>query len=316
MSQAPDISVIITTYKVPHYIARAVNSALAQTGVTMEVIIVDDCSPDTTWDVIQTLSDPRITAIRMEQNGGPSVARNRAIASAKGRWLAVLDGDDVFLEGRLARMLALAKAKGADIVVDNLLVQREEDGAEFPMFAPARMNALSSITAEIFIAGNNNFIDGGYGLGYMKPLLRSEFLRAHTLSYRESIRIGEDYVLMMELLASGATCVVDVQAGYGYTVRKGSISHRLSPPDVGRIQAEDARFLTKYTLDEAAMKQQKIRERNLIEALAYNQMVDAIKGKNLSALIQLALAHPLATRHLLLPVKVRIARLMKRLGVA
>ena len=118
MSQPPDISVIITTYKVPSYIARAVNSALTQTGVSVEVIIVDDCSPDATWDVIQTLTDPRITAIRMEQNGGPSAARNRAIAAAKGRWLAVLDGDDLFLEGRLARMLALGEAKQADIIVD------------------------------------------------------------------------------------------------------------------------------------------------------------------------------------------------------
>lgn len=315
MSQAPDISVIITTYKVPQYIVRAVNSALAQTGVNLEIIIVDDCSPDTTWDVIQTLVDPRITAIRMEQNGGPSAARNRAIATAKGRWLAVLDGDDVFLEGRLARMMALGEAKGADIVVDNLLVQREEDGKEFPMFASARMNTLTSITPEIFIAGNSDFIDGGYGLGYMKPLLRTDFLRHHALSYRESILIGEDYVLMMEALASGAQCVVDVQAGYGYTVRKGSISHRLSPPDVARIQAEDTRFLANYTLDNAAMKQQQIREKSLVEALVYNQMVDAIKGKQWGALITLALAHPLAARHLLLPVKVRIARLLKRLGV-
>jgi succinoglycan biosynthesis protein ExoO len=315
MSQAPDISIIITTYKVPHYIARAVNSALSQTGVNVEVTIVDDCSPDTTWDVIQTLKDPRITAIRMEQNGGPSATRNRAIAAAKGRWLAVLDGDDVFLEGRLARMLALGEAKQADIVVDNLLAQREVDGAEFPMFTSERLESMPIITAEAFIAGNNDFINGGYGLGYMKPLFRADFLKAKGLSYRESIRIGEDYVLMMEALASGATCVVDAQAGYGYTVRAGSISHRLSPPDVARIQAEDERFLAHYTLDDAAMKQQRIREKNLVEALAYNQMVDAIKEKNMGALVRIAKANPLATRHLLLPVKVRVARLKKRLGL-
>lgn len=314
MSQAPDISVIITTYKVPQYIARAVNSALSQKGVSIEVIIVDDCSPDNTWDIIQTLSDPRITAIRMQQNGGPSATRNRAIAAAKGRWLAVLDGDDVFLEGRLARMLALGEAKQADIVVDNLLAQREVDGAKFPMFTPERLEAMPIITAEAFIAGNNNFIDGGYGLGYMKPLFRADFLKANGLIYRESIRIGEDYVLMMEALASGAMCVVNAQAGYGYTMRTGSISHRLTPSDVARIQAEDVRFLTKYTLDDAAKKQQLIREKNLVEALAYNQMVDAIKAKHIGKLLRLAKANPSASRHLLLPIKVRLARLIKWFG--
>ncbi len=315
MSQTHDISVIITTYKVPSYIARAVNSALTQTGVSVEVIIVDDCSPDTTWDVIQTLTDPRITAIRMEQNGGPSAARNRAIAAAKGRWLAVLDGDDLFLEGRLARMLALGEAKQADIIVDNLLCQLELDGEDFPMFTAEQLAAMPTITAEAFIAGNNNFIDGGYGLGYMKPLFRADFLRAHNLSYRESIRIGEDYVLMLEALASGAKCVVDANVGYGYTVRAGSISHRLTPADVTRIQAEDARLLAKYTLDESAQKQQQLREKNLVEALAYNQMVDAIKAKNWNECLRLAKANPLATRHLLLPVKVRLARLKKQFGL-
>ena len=315
MSQTPDISVIITTYKVPSYITRAVESALSQTGVTIEIIIVDDCSPDTTWQVIQTLADPRITAIRMEINGGPSAARNRAIAAASGRWLAVLDGDDVLLEGRLARMVQLGEAKQADIVVDNVMVQREVDGAQFSMFAPARLEALPMMQVEAFIAGNNQPGDGGHGFGYMKPLIRREFLRAQGLSYRESIRIGEDYVLMLEMLASGATCVVDAHSGYGYTVRAGSISHRLTCADVAQMQAEDARFLARYTLSVGALKQQAIRTKNLVEAHAYNQMVGAIKKKNIGAFFQHAKENPRAMRHLWLPVNVRIERLKKRLGL-
>ncbi len=200
----PEISVIMTSYNTAGYIQRAVDSALSQEGVSLELIIVDDVSPDNSWEVISALQDPRIKAKRQEQNGGPSVARNTAISMASGQWLVVLDSDDVFEPGRLARMLAKAKADQADIVIDNLLVYREADGASFPMFAemPATLNLAG------FIRGNQSFL-GGFTLGYAKPMFSRAFLERHQLAYDPSIRIGEDYFLLASALALSARCTVD-----------------------------------------------------------------------------------------------------------
>ncbi|MFN1209054.1 glycosyltransferase family 2 protein, partial [Enterococcus lactis] len=71
---------------------RAVLSAQAQTAA-VEIIIVDDASPDGTLALAQRMAadDPRITVLAQAQNGGPAAARNRAIAESTAPWLAVLD---------------------------------------------------------------------------------------------------------------------------------------------------------------------------------------------------------------------------------
>ncbi|MBY0407551.1 MAG: glycosyltransferase, partial [Rickettsiales bacterium] len=225
-----DISVILTGYNVENYIKAAVESAVAQTGVSLEIIAVDDASTDNTSAILSGMHDPRIKHIRLDTNAGPSGARNAAITAASGQWLAVLDGDDIFLPGRLSRMLACAKAHNADIVVDNLLVHREEDSSEYEMFPPTAWARRHLLTLAEFIHGNRLFA-GGYTLGYVKPLFSAAFLKNHSLSYDPAIRIGEDYQILAECLASGARCAVEHTAGYRYTVRKHSISHRLKAED-------------------------------------------------------------------------------------
>ena len=77
----PDVSVIIAAWKAADLVECAVRSALMSRGVTIEVIVVDDASPDRTFAVLKQLAahDPRVIIDRLTSNGGPSVARNRAI---------------------------------------------------------------------------------------------------------------------------------------------------------------------------------------------------------------------------------------------
>lgn len=303
----PDISVIVTSYNVEGYIARAVESALSQQGVSLEVIVVDDCSRDGTRNVLATITDPRLRVIALTENAGPSGARNRAIEAARGMWLAVLDGDDSYAAGRLSSMLALANQTKADMVVDNLTILREADGAMEPMFDDAELSSMPELSAEQFIAGNQSFTSG-YGLGYLKPMFRAEFLKDKGLRYRESIRIGEDYVLMLEALASGAHCSVLPSEGYLYTVRKGSISHRLTKDDVERIQTEDARIFGNYHFSESAIRLQTMRLRHLNEAYSYNELVEAIKNGHYAKALGIMLCQPAAARHLWLPIRKRLGR--------
>jgi succinoglycan biosynthesis protein ExoO len=286
----PDVSVIITTYNVENYIERAIESALTQQGITLEVIIVDDCSSDNTWQIICNNSDSRIKRKKLESNSGPGAARNAAIAMATGKWLAILDGDDAFLPGRLLRCLALADARKADVIVDNLMVYRETEKTESLMFPEKSLDAIDKLNLPTFllerVTGTN------YVLGYLKPIINLTFLRKHNITYDTELNIGEDYIFLAELLVNGAVCIIDPAAGYQYTVRVGSISHRLSLADIERILAADKKFSRKYKLDKASRTAQRKRKNNLKKDYYFLMQVNAIKDKNIMEFFRIMFLYP------------------------
>ncbi len=99
--ETPKVSVIIPTHNRAALLPRAVNSVLSQTFQDYEIIIVDDCSPDNTQDVIAAFSDPRVRSIRHETNRRQSAAINTGIANARGEYIAFLDDDDEWLPAKL-----------------------------------------------------------------------------------------------------------------------------------------------------------------------------------------------------------------------
>lgn len=112
------VSIIMPAYRAAAYIEHTLRSVLAQTYTQWELLVADDCSPDTTREVVAAWAarDPRIRLIAMERNGGPAAARNGALARAQGRWIAFLDSDDLWLPQKLERSLAHARATGAALV--------------------------------------------------------------------------------------------------------------------------------------------------------------------------------------------------------
>jgi len=301
----PDISVIIPTYNVAPYIKRAIQSALSQNGVTVEIIIVDDASSDETWDIVSTFNDLRIKKSRHTENKGPSASRNDAITLASGRWIAVLDGDDFLLPDRLAACLQSAETMQAQIVVDNLRIHREDDGQEYDQYKPRDFGHKPILDLATFIKGNTSFL-GGTSLGYLKPIFAREFLQLHHLSYDPEIRIGEDYMLLAEALACGARCAIEPTAGYSYTIRKGSTSHRLSLEDIKRIQAGDAKFISKHPLLGAAQRAQYQRNRNLKRAYAFTELITALKNKDYIKAVGLAINCPFIIWYLWRPIAARL----------
>ena len=300
-----EISVVIATYNVAPYIARAVSSALTQEEVKLEVIVVDDCSTDETWQIISAIADPRVRTRRNHENCGPSVTRNEAIAMANGKWIAVLDGDDEFLAGRLARCLARAQMAAADIVVDNIEIRREADEKTDLMFGAAQLARIGRLDLAHFIAGNHLFARS-HTLGYMKPIFSADFLRRHGLAYDPALRIGEDYLLLAEALAKGAVCAVEPVAGYAYTVRAGSISHRLALADIERMQASDEKFLATHILDKDAQKAHAQRANSLRKAYYFTLLVESLKRKDVLAATKILLICPGAAYHLWQPIVKRL----------
>ena len=95
---APDVSIVIAAYNAADTIPRAIGSALAQQGVTVEVIVADDCSTDETRAVVSAYGDPAVRLVALDRNRGPGGARNQASNLAAGDILWFVDADVVVHE--------------------------------------------------------------------------------------------------------------------------------------------------------------------------------------------------------------------------
>ena len=100
----PKVSVVMPVYNAEKYLREAIDSILRQTFDDFEFIIVNDCSKDTSWDIMQEYArrDPRVILIYNAQNLGEAGARNVGMAQARGQYIAAMDADDVSMADRLA----------------------------------------------------------------------------------------------------------------------------------------------------------------------------------------------------------------------
>ncbi len=103
----PSVSTIIPTYNRAYTLRDAIESALRQTYLNFEIIVVDDGSSDNTREIVASLPQEKIRYVRHERNRGCSAAYNTGIAAATGRLVAFLDSDDVWKPDYLERQLGL-----------------------------------------------------------------------------------------------------------------------------------------------------------------------------------------------------------------
>ena len=106
------VSVIVPAWRAEKTLAATLGSVLRQTWRELEVLVVDDASPDGTLPLAQSFAekDARVRVLAQEENGGVSKARNRGVQEARGEWVAFLDSDDLWLPDKLEKQMALAEA--------------------------------------------------------------------------------------------------------------------------------------------------------------------------------------------------------------
>jgi hypothetical protein len=142
MPEEPLVSVVVTAYDVERYVGATVRSALEQSIERIEVIVVDDGSTDRTPRILREIHDSRLRILRLSHGGSPA-ALNAGVAAAAGRYVAFLDGDDLWRPGKLDRHVSwLDKHPEADLTFDWYL-QIDEEGAETGLGARRWRGALS-----------------------------------------------------------------------------------------------------------------------------------------------------------------------------
>jgi len=152
----PEVSVVVPTYNRAHTLEASVASLLEQTGVSLEVVVVDDGSTDGTVALLGRCADPRLSVVAAA-HAGIAAARTRGIAAARAPYVAFHDSDDVALPGRLAVPVEYLRAHpDVDVVIQNgemLPPEATGGGASTPWIVPAlarRLRAAPIGVGEVF----------------------------------------------------------------------------------------------------------------------------------------------------------------------
>ena len=103
------VSIIMPTFNGEQFILDSIESVIEQSYKNWELLVVDDCSTDNTRDVVRAVDDQRVKLLCNIENSGAAVSRNIALREAKGRWIAFLDSDDLWLPNKLALQLAFMR---------------------------------------------------------------------------------------------------------------------------------------------------------------------------------------------------------------
>lgn len=107
----PLVSVVVPSYNHAKHITKAIDSVLGQSFSNFELLISDDCSPDNSWEVISSFTDPRIRTFRQERNLGPVGNLVFLIQQARGKYIALLNSDDAWYPSKLSKQVAILDAQ-------------------------------------------------------------------------------------------------------------------------------------------------------------------------------------------------------------
>jgi glycosyltransferase involved in cell wall biosynthesis len=192
-------TVVVPAFNAAHTIGSAIRSVLAQTAEDFELLIVDDGSTDGTSDAVRAVdTDSRVRMIR-QANKGPSAARNRAIAEARGAFVSMLDADDLWLPEYLEVMGAAldANAEAPFSYTDAWLLDDQtrrvrRRSAMSSLRAPEAVTDARALLLELL---QRNFI-------YTSTTSRRSVLEA-VGGYDETLGTGEDWDLWLRIVRRG-----------------------------------------------------------------------------------------------------------------
>ncbi len=286
------VCVIIAAYNAEKTIVRAIKSALVEHEVA-EVIVVDDASNDNTVAAALAADDGsmRLKVLVQPINAGPSAARNRAIRESSSPWITILDSDDFFITGRIKALLPFINQ--ADFIADDMRQVPEDDVNSLGK------NLLGGSIKEAKLISFSEFVLSNVTksgkqraeLGFIKPLMKRQFLLDHAITYQENMRLGEDFELYARALASGARLIIIPTQGYVSVVRPNSLSGNHSETDLLNLRNCDNGLRKDCNLNKTDKKSLRQHYLSIECRLQWRLLILAVKNRSLYQAIQTFL-HP------------------------
>ncbi len=254
-----DISVIVPVYNVEKYIGQCIESLCNQTLKNIEIILVDDGSPDNSGNICDEYAakDDRITVIH-KKNGGVGAARNDGLAVAKGEYVIFVDSDDYVPEDAYEKLYNKAVECDADIAIGDVY-RIYDDRKEYAQFYRNE-----------FITEDSEFIDkliqadfyhtycplppeSGAAFGYGGPwnkIVRRSMLEEHDIKFDLRVKgIFDDIIYTAHILAVAKRIVYINTPVYNYRILENSITqtYKANMPEINSAIFESwQEFIAKY----------------------------------------------------------------------
>lgn len=224
--QQYEVTIGIPTYNVEQYIRRALDSALSQTHKSIEFLVCDDASTDSSISIIEEYQryhsrGKNIRLIQQTQNMGIGITRNRILEEAQGNFLFYLDADDEILPNAIERLYNEAKRINAELVYGSHLRLEEwrKDGKEY-LFEYTNQTFSSSDEFAKFVYGKYDIIQ----VPVWNILMQVDFLKQIDFHF-PSVNFWEDFAATMFLPTYAKSVALISDITYIYHCRYGSLSN-------------------------------------------------------------------------------------------
>lgn len=201
----PRISVIMPLYNAERFVSKAILSILNQTYEDFELIMVDDCSTDSTMSIVDDISDSRIKILHNCNNMGIAYSRNLALANCMGEYIAIMDDDDLSIKDRFKLQVDFLDSNENIDAVGGRICFIDEDDNYITPFKEAYYNP-KYMKAELLF--RNPTINSSM-------MFKKSVIEENEIKYRDGYLGLEDYMFWVEFSKVGNICELnDVLAKY------------------------------------------------------------------------------------------------------
>ena len=250
--KTPLLSVVVPVFRTERYLDEMMQALLGQTFKDMEVILVDDLSPDGAPAMCDRYAalDPRVRVIHKPVNEGLGMARNTGLDAARGKYIAFHDSDDTLHPDTYAVAVRMMEESGADTV--RFTCNRFTDaGASSPVDYTAsarifdRPEEIHSLALGIFDPSSSDFSPYDLGGSSCMAIYRLDILRSHGIRFEsEREYISEDYIFSFDYYAYCSKVIYLPRTYYHYRITDGSLTRTLELGVMGRV-AHYCRYVVK-----------------------------------------------------------------------
>ena len=312
----PTFSVIVPVYKAAKTVERCVDSLVASGGDDLQVILVEDCSPDDSWQVCQRLAQkyPTVVCQRNERNRGVSYTRNQGLALAQGQYLLFTDSDD-WVDPDYVSAFRQAIDLGHAFAICGYVNHDELDSGRTDLFI---WNEQEPFTTVLLIPRLQQIYDERLLQQLWNKVFVTELVRQHQVRFDETISIGEDTRFILDYLQRTGVqqaCLIDRPLYHYMRDQAGSLMFRVGYESV----EEPLKNLRKlYEIQELPDLEQRLAadRQSIIDNYAYlimhNMGMPMTEKKRLILGLDSQQGKALFRKNLMLWLKERIAKCCSR----
>lgn len=190
MNNSPLISVIMPAYDAEKTLAQAVQSVISQTYCNWELLIIDDCSKDNTYALMQKLqrNSSKIKILKNNQNSGVSESRNKGVQVASGSWIAFLDSDDIWAPNKLEKQVKLLtrNKEAAVLFTGSAFMNADGEMSEYKLSVPKAITYRQLLKQNLISCSS--------------VMVKADVIRQFPMKYDD---MHEDYAVWLQILKQG-----------------------------------------------------------------------------------------------------------------